>query len=105
MPCVPRQVEKLRNHSANPTTSPSVLGDVAVQRGRVAEQDAGQLLLGEPHLVQCLLVLGELTHEADDGRDVVRTDGAHRHERASLSRVGSSRPSGETIGSSSGASR
>ena len=23
MPCVPRQVEKLRNHSARPTTSPS----------------------------------------------------------------------------------
>ena len=88
MPWVPRQVEKFRNHSAIPTTSPSVLGDVAEQGGGVAEQDAGQLLLGQPRLVQRLLVVGELADEADDGRDVVRADGPDRHERASLSRVG-----------------
>ena len=75
------------------------------QGGGVAEQDAGELLLGEAHLVQRLLVVGQLPHEGDDGRDVVGPDGPHCHERASLNRAGSSRASGETMGSSRGASR
>ena len=105
MPCVPRQVEKLRNHSAMPTTSPFALGDVPEQRGGVAEQRVGQLLLGQPYLVQRLLVVGELADQRHDGRDVVGSHRTHAHDRASFSRVGNSLASGATTGSSSGANR
>ena len=43
--------------------------------------------------------------QADHGRHVVGADRSHSHERSSLRRAGSSRARGETIGSSSGASR
>lgn len=106
MPWVPRQVEKLRNHSATPTTpAVVVLGDVAEERGRLAEQAGGELLLGEAHLGQGALVVGELAHQPHRRGDVVGTDRPHAHDSASFRAAGTSRASGDSAGTRTGAKR
>ena len=78
MPCVPRQVEKFRNHSATPTTSPVVVPATwPKSAGESPNRHAGELLLGEVHLVQRPLVVGQLAHQPDDRRDVVGPDRPH----------------------------
>ncbi|TYP89996.1 hypothetical protein BD833_102475 [Blastococcus xanthinilyticus] len=55
--------------------------------------------------MQGLLVVGELADEPDDGGDVRGADRADAQESTSLSRAGTSRPSGANTGTRTGASR
>ncbi len=103
---MPRQVEKFRNHSANPTTASVVVhGHVPEQRGGVAEERAVQLVGGHPRLVQAALVVGQLADQAEHRLDVAGLDRAHRHDSSSFTRPGTSRASGESTGTSSGERR
>ena len=83
MPCTPRQVEKFRNHSAQPTTvarRPRRRGRTARACG--AEQRGVQLLGGQLAAGRLALVVGQLVHQPDDGRHVGRPDLADAHPAA-----------------------
>ena len=71
------EVEEPQRHADDAALD---LGDVAVQGGGVAEQAGGELLLGEPDLVQRLLVVGQLAHQPDHRGDVLRADRPHAHD-------------------------
>lgn len=55
-----------------PDDSAVVFGDVGEDLGVVAEEALAQLVLGDLHLVQGALVVGQLPDQPQDGRDVVR---------------------------------
>src|SRR3954451_11193562 len=96
------EVEEPQRHTDDGAV---LLRDVPEERGPLAEQRRLQLLLGQPDLVERLLVLGQLAHQPHHRRDVVRTDGPHAHVSTSRIRAGTSRPSGDSTGTRIGASR
>ncbi len=69
------------------------LGDHRLGRGPIAEHGVAQQVLGRDDLVGLALELGELAHEAHDGRDVVRGGEAEfGHAAASVCGAGAAVP-------------
>ena len=82
MPCRPVQVEKLRYQTAWPTTSPSSSATWQNTFGSGPKSSGPEVGLRRLHGVGLALVLGQLVHHGEDGREVAGRGGADH--RASL---------------------